>query len=328
MKMFRDEKGKFVKDHIVPKEWRESWSKQFKGKKASEETKKKMSIALKGDKNPFYGKKHTEETKKKLSISIKKRLAKYGNPLIGRKHTEESKKKMSLAHKGKVLSEETKRKIGLKSKGRIFTEETRRKMSEASKGRVHSEESRRKISQRQLGRKLTEEWKKKIGDSCRGEKNTRWKERKTITCIACGEKFKALLSKNRKYCSKNCQDRYLVGEKSPNWYGGVSFEPYGLDFNNKLKKAVRERDGCCMLCNISFYDLKLLKRTIQVHHIDYIKTNNFPQNLITLCVTCHGKTGCNRIHWKIFFQSLLKERYDYQYSQNQKIIFDFTGGKA
>ncbi len=33
----------------------------------SEETKKKISESLKGEKNPFYGKKHTEETKEKIS---------------------------------------------------------------------------------------------------------------------------------------------------------------------------------------------------------------------------------------------------------------------
>jgi group I intron endonuclease len=35
------------------------------GHKFSEETKKKMSEALKGEKNPFYGKTHTDEWKKK-----------------------------------------------------------------------------------------------------------------------------------------------------------------------------------------------------------------------------------------------------------------------
>ena len=42
-----------------------------KGKKPSEETRKKMSESIKGRKSPFYGKYHTEETRKKLSEARK-----------------------------------------------------------------------------------------------------------------------------------------------------------------------------------------------------------------------------------------------------------------
>ena len=38
-----------------------------------EETKQKISIANKGENNPFYGKQHTEETKKKMSEERKGR---------------------------------------------------------------------------------------------------------------------------------------------------------------------------------------------------------------------------------------------------------------
>jgi hypothetical protein len=41
------------------------------GKHHSEETKKKMSASLKGEKHPFYGKHHSEETKKKMSEAKK-----------------------------------------------------------------------------------------------------------------------------------------------------------------------------------------------------------------------------------------------------------------
>lgn len=45
--------------------------KHLKGKKFSEETKRKMSESFKGEKNGFYGKKHSEETKQKMSESCK-----------------------------------------------------------------------------------------------------------------------------------------------------------------------------------------------------------------------------------------------------------------
>ena len=51
---------------------KEHRSLHMKGKKLSEETKKKMSKANKGEKNNMYGKKHTEEAKKKMSESKSK----------------------------------------------------------------------------------------------------------------------------------------------------------------------------------------------------------------------------------------------------------------
>jgi len=69
----------------------------------SEETKMKISEALKGEKNPNYGK----------------------HPSL------EIRQKMSLAHKGKKLSEENKRKIGNANRGKIQSEETRKKRSHA-----------------------------------------------------------------------------------------------------------------------------------------------------------------------------------------------------
>lgn len=97
-----------------------------KGKMLSEETRKKIGIALKGKKY-----KHTEESRRKMSISNK-----------GKKKlpfSEEHKINLSIANKGKILSEETKRKIGNALKGNQHklgikhTEETKRKMSESHK---------------------------------------------------------------------------------------------------------------------------------------------------------------------------------------------------
>ena len=101
-----------------------------KGKSRSEETKKKLSEALKGRKcGP-----HSDETKKKISEANK-----------GKKRTSEQKKKMSEAHKGQIAWNKGK-------KTRPHSEETRKKISEAHKGHSHSEETKRKISEALKGR--------------------------------------------------------------------------------------------------------------------------------------------------------------------------------
>ena len=75
--------------------------------KPSEETKKKLSEAMKG-------KQKSEETKKKLSEANKGE----NNPNYGKHFSEETRKKMSEAQKGKHLSEETRKKISeAKKKG-------------------------------------------------------------------------------------------------------------------------------------------------------------------------------------------------------------------
>lgn len=112
------------------------------------------------------------------------------------------------------------------------------------------------------------------------------------------------------------------GENHYNWRGGIAFDPYDKNFNRIFKKFIKERDGCCLMCNISIEDLHLMKRKLSTHHIDYNKNLSIPQNCVILCNKCHGKTNINRQHWTKFFQSLLSERYGYKYSEDGKIILE------
>ena len=102
------------------------------GGKCSEETRKKHSELMKGNKN-FLGKRHSEETKQKIS-EIKK----------GKKHTEEAKQNMSDAKQN--MSEETKNKMSKSQTGKKRSDESKRKQSEAGKGRKHTEEAKQKMS--------------------------------------------------------------------------------------------------------------------------------------------------------------------------------------
>ena len=108
----------------------------LKGKKLSEEHKKKLSKAKKGkytgEKHPMYGKHHLEESKKKMSETHKGEK----NHNYGKKMSEEQKKKISEAEKGKKLSEETKKKLSEAHKGCKHSEDAKKKISEMRKGKT------------------------------------------------------------------------------------------------------------------------------------------------------------------------------------------------
>lgn len=63
------------------------------GYKHTEESKRKISEALKGENNPNYGKTLSKETRKKISETLKGE----NHPMYGKTHSEETKKKISEA---------------------------------------------------------------------------------------------------------------------------------------------------------------------------------------------------------------------------------------
>jgi hypothetical protein len=96
-----------------------------------------------------------------------------------------------------------------------------------------------------------------------------------------------------------------LGSKNHRWLGGISFEPYSVDWNDILKESIRQRDNhTCAICLLQQTD-----KTFMVHHIDYNKKNCNPNNLITLCCSCHMKTNGHREDYKKFFQTLMDIKY-------------------
>jgi len=223
------------------------------------------------------------------------------------KHTEETKQKISESNKGKIFSEESKRKMSEAKKGKVTWNKGLPSEKQPMYGKNFSEEHRRKLSESQKGNKNsfykkthTEKTKKKISKAHIGEKNFWYKKH-----LPEEVKRKMSLSKKGKKLTKEHKRKLSEagkGENNPNWRGGKSFEPYGLEFNKRLKKEIKEYyDYRCQLCQQK-------NKNLSVHHIDYNKQNNDFYNLIPLCQSCHSKTNFDRN----YYQFLFKERWKYK----------------
>ena len=198
---------------------------------------------------------------------------------------------------GKKHTIETKVKISKKAKKRLKNKE-----KHPMYRKHHTKESKLKMSKSQKGHNVSEETKIKIGISRKGHKG-HWTNKKF------DEKHKNNISKalkgKLKGIPKSKEHKRKIGlsnsrDKNANWRGGKSFEPYGLDWTDTLKEAIRQRDNyTCQLCGKTQG-----KRKSQVHHIDYDKQNNDPKNLIALCLKCHLKTNKNRKKWTKYFKEV------------------------
>ena len=163
--------------------------------------------------------------------------------------------------------------------GKKHTKETREKIKKALMGESHPSR----------GKKLSETHKRKIGEANKG--NIPWlKGKKGVYSKETIEK----LSESKK------------GKNNPAWRGGISFEPYGLEFNKKLKEQIRKRDNyTCQECGFTENQLGY---KLRVHHIDYNKKNSEENNLISLCKSCHSQTNFGRMDWIKYFQEIQERR--------------------
>ena len=77
-----------------------------------------------------------------------------------------------------------------------------------------------------------------------------------------------------------------IGELGANWIDGRSFIPYSVEFNNSLKRRIRERDNfTCLGCGIKE---PAIDEKLSVHHMDYNKMNCAISNLVTVCRSCNS----------------------------------------
>lgn len=248
----------------------------------SEETRRRMSESAK----KRIRKSHSIETRKKMSEAAKRRS------IETRRKLSESKKGINNPNFGKHISEYQKNRIRETIKGKPRSEETKRRMSIARKGKVY-----------RIGFHHSQETKKKISQAHKGVKNIP-PSKETREKLAKARFGTHLSLDTRIKISKALKGKYIL-EKSSNWKGGLSHEPYTIEWSRSLKRLIRERDNYqCQLCSMLQNNVAFL-----VHHIDYDKKNCSLNNLITLCRSCHTKTNFKRDYWYLFFSQLMNARY-------------------
>lgn len=104
-------------------------------------------------------------------------------------------------------------------------------------------------------------------------------------------------------------------------------------FVPKLKQEIRIRDNCqCQLCGRKgvFNNDGTGNIILDVHHINYIKVDINPKNLITLCHEDHAKTNKHRVFWKYYFNKVITQIFKklwvipvYKEEGNNQLQFKF-----
>jgi hypothetical protein len=124
-----------------------------------------------------------------------------------------------------------------------------------------------------------------------GDRNGNWKGGNN--CLGCNKKVSRFVTR----CAK-CNYEFHSGENHHHWIPN-KIRLYPLEWKSTFKWQIRHRDGYkCQLCGVPQSECKYY---LSIHHIDYKKENTRPENLVSLCNSCHAKTNFNRDYWQQYF---------------------------
>ena len=136
----------------------------------------------------------------------------------------------------------------------------------------------------------------------KGKKNVYSKEH--IEILREASKKQVWDNKRRKIMSEAMLKLFDNPKNHPRWKGGKSYEIYPEDWTDDSRDSIRKRDNyICQECGLHQDELKGRFKKLDIHHIDYDKDNLNPNNLITLCRSCHIKTNGNREYWTNYFNN-------------------------
>jgi NUMOD3 motif-containing protein/GIY-YIG catalytic domain-containing protein len=194
------------------------------GHTISEETRLKLSVANKGNKN-MLGRKHSELTLLKLrtvragqpgpvpkgSRQSPEHVANKAAALRGQKRSAEQNDKNRLAQLGKTMSEDIRKKISAALTGKAKSPETVAKAKAARAGWKPDPELCKIWAERRKGFKHTPETRQKIAEASKRHAQGRYEqEHHTIICPTCGKARELTNSRPRIYCRRAC---YLEARK-------------------------------------------------------------------------------------------------------------------
>ena len=265
-------------------------SQSLKGKPRSAETKLKIRKAMKGIPLP------ADRKAKLVERILTMNHARKGIPCSpGRKLH------ISQARKGAVFSLEHRLHISESLKGKTQTTEHKLHVREALKDRPRSDKAinaLKKTQQARIGMKHSSVSKLKMSKAKKGRILPIEHRSKMLATLRSPSHRQKMSRITKNSWAKPELLEKISGKNNSMWLGGKSFEPYSPEFNKRVKRLIRDRDNKhCHLCE----GIHLL----HIHHIDYNKLNSDPHNLITLCVSCHAKTGTRRDYWIAYFQTIM-----------------------
>jgi len=92
-------------------------------------------------------------------------------------------------------------------------------------------------------------------------------------------------------------------EKNPNWKGGISNNPYCIEWKYVRDELKEDDNNECQntLC-------EGVSQRMTSHHIDYDKQNCHPSNVITLCYSCNAKANTQRDWWQAFYTEIKRRK--------------------
>jgi hypothetical protein len=242
---------------------------------------------------------HNLRTKETKSLQL---AATIGKPSWNKGLTKETDNRV-LATSNKLAGRTLPIEVRMKMKERKHTEKQNENHSLYMKEKWSDSEYKNKVMQTKKENKSYEKSKEKVSNAIKELwKDLSYRDKmmqaraKKCSYQKTGDKLRNHW-KDPKFASK------YSGKNHYNWQGGISKEPYAQVWSEELKEIIRKRDGyMCQVCFLSESTMQNnFRKKLCVHHIDYDKKNCNEENLITLCTSCHTKTGYSREQWQSVF---------------------------